>query len=246
MRYFIYFSFNGKLYHGWQKQKNSITIQEKIEESLSVLLKDKIEVIGAGRTDAGVHAKQMYAHFDCDLDFEIQNLIFRANKFLDNDIVIHDVFKVKDEANSRFDAISRTYQYHIIIKKDPFRKNAYLFHKELDIEAMNQACQHILGVHDFTSFSKVNTQTYTNTCKVYYAKWKVFSNELIFTIEANRFLRNMVRAIVGTLIDVGVGKLLSKDLVKIIDAKDRCQSGTSVPAKGLFLYKVKYLDNLKI
>ena len=111
---------------------------------------------------------------------------------------------------------------------------------------MNQACQHILGVHDFTSFSKVNTQTYTNTCEVYYAKWKIFKNELIFTIEANRFLRNMVRAIVGTMIDVGVGKLLSEDLVKIIDAKDRCKSGTSVPAKGLFLYKVKYTDNLKI
>ncbi len=246
MRFFIELSYLGTNYHGWQEQPNVKTIQGQVNKVLSNILNVNIEVIGAGRTDAGVHAKQMYAHFDCDLDFEIQNLIFRANKFLDNDIVIHDVFKVKDEANSRFDAISRTYQYHIIIKKDPFRNNAYLFHKELDLKAMNQACQHILGVHDFTSFSKVNTQTYTNTCEVYYAKWKIFKNELIFTIEANRFLRNMVRAIVGTMIDVGVGKLLSEDLVKIIDAKDRCKAGTSVPAKGLFLYKVKYTDNLKI
>ena len=246
MRFFIELAYNGTNYHGWQTQPNAKTVQAEVNKVLSTILNVNIEVIGAGRTDAGVHARQMFAHFDCDIDFGIRNLIFRLNSFLDSDIVILDIFKVKEKANSRFDAISRTYKYHIIRKKDPFIKTAYLFQKDLDVEAMNKACQHMLGTHDFTSFSKSNTHTFTNNCNVMLASWEIVNNELIFTIKGNRFLRNMVRAIVGTLIDVGVGKIISDDLVEIIAARDRSRSGTSVPAEGLFLFEVKYPDQIKI
>jgi len=246
MRFFIELSYQGTSYHGWQEQPNANSVQAEINKALSIILNSNIEVMGAGRTDTGVHAKQMFAHFDFDFDFEIQDLIFKLNRFLPSDIAIHDMFKVKEDINCRFEAISRTYQYHIIQKKDPFNKTAYLLQKDLDMEAMNQACQYIIGKQDFTSFSKVNTQTFTNNCNVIFAKWEGVNSEIIFTITADRFLRNMVRAIVGTLIDVGIGKIASDDVAKIIAANDRCQSGISVPAHALFLIEVKYPNEIRV
>ena len=246
MRFFIELSYKGTNYHGWQVQPNANTVQAEINKALSLILNAKIEVSGAGRTDAGVHAKQMFAHFDCDIDFDIQNLMFKLNSFLASDIAIKDIFKVKEDANCRFDALSRTYQYHIIQKKDPFNKTAYFLQNDLDIKAMNEACKYIIGKQDFTSFSKVNTQTFTNNCDVMFAQWEVVNTNLIFTIKADRFLRNMVRAIVGTLLDVGFGKIIAADVTKIIAAKDRSKSGVSVPAHALFLIEVKYLNKIRI
>jgi tRNA pseudouridine38-40 synthase len=245
MRFFIELSYKGTNYHGWQEQPNANTVQAEINRALSTILNTNIEVIGAGRTDTGVHANQMFAHFDCDIDFDIQNLMFKLNSFLASDIAIKDIFKVKEDANCRFDALSRTYQYHIIQKKDPFNKTAYFLQNDLDIKAMNEACKYIIGKQDFTSFSKVNTQTFTNNCDVMFAQWEVVNTNLIFTIKADRFLRNMVRAIVGTLLDVGFGKIIAADLAKIIAAKDRSKSGVSVPAHALFLTEVKYPNKIR-
>ena len=245
MRFFIELSYKGTNYHGWQEQPNANTVQAEINRALSTILNTNIEVIGAGRTDTGVHANQMFAHFDCDIDFDIQNLMFKLNSFLPSDIAIKDIFKVKEDANCRFDALSRTYQYHIIQKKDPFNKTAYFLQNDLDIKAMNEACKYIIGKQDFTSFSKVNTQTFTNNCDVMFAKWELVNNKLIFTIKADRFLRNMVRAIVGTLLDVGFGKIIAADVAKIIAAKDRSKSGVSVPAHALFLTEVKYPNKIR-
>ena len=245
MRFFIELSYKGTNYHGWQEQPNAKTVQAEINRALSTILNTNFEVIGAGRTDTGVHANQMFAHFDCDIDFDIQNLMFKLNSFLPSDIAIKDIFKVKEDANCRFDALSRTYQYHIIQKKDPFNKTAYFLQNDLDIKAMNEACKYIIGKQDFTSFSKVNTQTFTNNCDVMFAKWELVNNKLTFTIKADRFLRNMVRAIVGTLLDVGFGKIIAADLAKIIAAKDRSKSGVSVPAHALFLTEVKYPNKIR-
>ena len=245
MRFFIELSYKGTNYHGWQEQPNANTVEAEINRALSTILNTNIEVIGAGRTDTGVHANQMFAHFDCDIDFDIQNLMFKLNSFLASDIAIKDIFKVKEDANCRFDALSRTYQYHIIQKKDPFNKTAYFLQNDLDIKAMNEACKYIIGKQDFTSFSKVNTQTFTNNCDVMFAQWEVVNTNLIFTIKADRFLRNMVRAIVGTLLDVGFGKIIAPDVAKIIAAKDRSKSGVSVPAHALFLTEVKYPNKIR-
>ena len=245
MRFFIELSYKGTNYHGWQEQPNANTVQAEINRALSTILNTNIEVIGAGRTDTGVHANQMFAHFDCDIDFDIQNLMFKLNSFLASDIAIKDIFKVKEDANCRFDALSRTYQYHIIQKKDPFNKTAYFLQNDLDIKAMNEACKYIIGKQDFTSFSKVNTQTFTNNCDVMFAQWEVVNTNLIFTIKADRFLRNMVRAIVGTLLDVGFGKIIAADVAKIIAAKDRSKSGVSVPAHALFITEVKYPNKIR-
>ena len=245
MRFFIELSYKGTNYHGWQEQPNAKTVQAEINRALSTILNTNIEVIGAGRTDTGVHANQMFAHFDCDIDFDIQNLMFKLNSFLASDIAIKDIFKVKEDANCRFDALSRTYQYHIIQKKDPFNKTAYFLQNDLDIKAMNEACKYIIGKQDFTSFSKVNTQTFTNNCDVMFAQWEVVNTNLIFTIKADRFLRNMVRAIVGTLLDVGFGKIIAADVAKIIAAKDRSKSGVSVPAHALFITEVKYPNKIR-
>ena len=245
MRFFIELSYKGTNYHGWQEQPNAKTVQAEINRALSTILNTNIEVIGAGRTDTGVHANQMFAHFDCDIDFDIQNLMFKLNSFLASDIAIKDIFKVKEDANCRFDALSRTYQYHIIQKKDPFNKTAYFLQNDLDIIAMNEACQYIIGKQDFTSFSKVNTQTFTNNCDVMFAQWEVVNTNLIFTIKSDRFLRNMVRAIVGTLLDVGFGKIIAADVAKIIAAKDRSKSGISVPAHALFLTEFKYPNKIR-
>jgi tRNA pseudouridine38-40 synthase len=246
MRFFIKFSYDGTNYHGWQIQPNANSVQEEINIALSTILNTNIKVVGAGRTDAGVHADQMYAHFDFDAEIRFLELTNRLNSFLSDNIAVNEIFRVCDKANSRFDALSRTYRYKIIKTKSPFHRHAYLFKKDLNLDMMNSACLFLLGKRDFTSFSKVKTQTYTNDCTVIDAKWEEINNEIVFTIKADRFLRNMVRAIVGTLIEVGVGKIKPDNIVKIINAKDRCRSGFSVPAHALSLIKVTYPENIKI
>lgn len=240
MRFFIELSYKGTNYHGWQVQPNANSVQAEINKALSTILNAKIEVVGAGRTDAGVHAKQMFAHFDCDVEIEVLKIIEKLNRFLPSDIAIHTIFQVANDSSARFDAISRTYHYHIIQKKNPFQENTYFLHKKLDVDAMNLACKYILGKQDFTSFSKLNTQTFTNNCNVMIANWDWKGDKLIFTIKADRFLRNMVRAIVGTLLNVGMGKTTAEQVKEIIAKKDRCQAGTSVPACALFLSNIEY------
>jgi len=240
MRFFIELSYKGTNYHGWQMQPNANSVQAEINNALSTLLNTKIEVIGAGRTDTGVHAKQMFAHFDCQQHLDGLNLVSRLNGFLPKDITIHNINAVADDANCRFDALSRTYHYHIIQQKNPFNTTAYLLYKNLDVDTMNLACKYLLGKQDFTSFSKVNTQTFTNNCNVMLANWEQKEGELIFTIKADRFLRNMVRAIVGTLLAVGEGKIKPEQVKEIIAKKDRGEAGTSVPAHALFLSNIEY------
>ena len=244
MRFFIELSFNGSNLHGWQIQPNANTIQAELNKALSAILNNVISVVGAGRTDAGVHAKQMFAHFDFEGDLETEILLTKLNGVLPNNISIHQIFKVDDNAHARFDAISRTYQYYIINKKNPFNKNVYLHYKTLNIDAMNLACKYLLGKQDFTSFSKLHTQTHTNNCDVMIANWKQQENELIFTIKADRFLRNMVRAIVGTLLEVGEGKIIAEKIKEIIAKKDRSEAGISVPAHALFITKIEYPERL--
>tara|TARA_B100001741_G_scaffold257459_1_gene220444 strand:- start:816 stop:1562 length:747 start_codon:yes stop_codon:yes gene_type:complete len=246
VRYFIYFSFNGKHYHGWQKQKNSLTVQEKIEESLSVLLKDKILVTGAGRTDAGVHAKQMVAHFDFNEHFENSNkLVFKLNQFLSNDISVKSLKSVKNNAHARFDAISRTYEYHISRDKDVFSEEySYHLNYSLNKKKINEAIKIIINNKDFKCFTKSKTNVTNYICNIIDSKWMEFDKKYVFKITANRFLRNMVRSIVGTLIDVGLEKTSIDDFIEIIMSKNRSMAGYSVPAKGLFLTKISYPEEI--
>ena len=244
MRFFLEISYKGDKYHGWQVQPNANTVQAEINNALSTVLNKNVKIVGAGRTDSGVHAKQMFAHFDFENKFSLENLPTKLNSFLPNDIAIHSVFKVKNDANCRFDALSRTYHYHISYKKNPFFLSSYLLHKRLDVFLMNSACTYLIGSKDFTSFSKVNTQTFTNNCNIMFAKWEENKDGLMFSIKANRFLRNMVRAIVGTLIDVGKGKIKPDCVKTIIEAKSRCKAGNSVPAHALFLVNIEYQNEL--
>ncbi len=242
-RYFIELAYNGKNYHGWQSQPNSITIQEVIEKCLSLQLREKIEIVGAGRTDTGVHAKFYVAHFDCNIDNldSDNNYIYKINNFLPKDIAIFKIYKVKNDAHTRFDAKSRTYEYHITTKKDPFNNDfAVEYYDSLNIEAMNKAAELLYNYTDFTSFSKLHTDTMTNNCDVSLAKWEIINDKLIFTIKADRFLRNMVRAIVGTLLEIGKGRMTLDDFKTIIELKDRKKAGTSAPAKGLYLVDIEY------
>ncbi len=240
MRFFVEFSYKGTAYHGWQIQPNANTVQAELNKALSILLNIPVEVSGAGRTDAGVHAKQMFAHFDIEKNFDIEKLVFKLNSFLPDDIAVSDIVKVDDDTHCRFAATSRTYQYHISKQKDPFNSQAYFYYKKLDVNAMNTACKYLLGKQDFTSFSKVHTQTFTNNCEVMLARWDDNGSELVFTIKADRFLRNMVRAIVGTLLAVGEGKISADSIIGIIANKDRSSAGVSVPAQGLFLIEIEY------
>lgn len=245
MRYFLEFSYNGKNYHGWQIQPNGITVQEMLEKALSTLLRKEIKVIGAGRTDTGVHAKQMYAHFDVDESLDVLVLQKKLNSFLPADIAVHDLFLVDDEAHTRFDAIERTYEYWITARKNPFLTDAaYYLKYDLDVEAMNDAAKLLFEFKDFQCFSKSNTDVKTYFCDVKEAYWKYDGEKLVFTVTADRFLRNMVRAIVGTLLDVGKGKISKDDVKKIIESKNRSKAGVSVPAHGLYLVKVKYPSSI--
>ena len=241
MRYFIELSYNGKNYYGWQIQPNAISIQEKISDALSVVLQEKIEVVGAGRTDTGVHASQMFAHFDTDATLE-GNYVHKLNSVLPHDIVVQALFLVANEKHARFDAQSRSYEYKIWLGRNPFLLDfSWQIHSQnLNVNLMNKAASLLLEYEDFQCFSKVKTEVYTFNCTITKAIWKQNKNELTFYISANRFLRNMVRAIVGTLVDVGLGKTSIDDFRKIIESKNRSNAGLSVPAKGLFLTHIKY------
>jgi len=242
-RYFIYLSYKGTHYHGWQIQPNSITVQEVLNRCLSTLLKEEIYCIGAGRTDTGVHASCFYAHFDSqrvELEKEIQ-FLYKLNCILPKDIAVHDLISVAPEAHARFDAISRTYLYRISQAKNPFNLEYTMQHtKSLDINKMRTASDILKEYIDFTSFSKLHTDVKTNNCKISQAIWEVHGSELHFLITADRFLRNMVRSIVGTLIEVGSGKIPPNEIRHIIEKKDRKEAGTSVDASGLHLIKIEY------
>jgi tRNA pseudouridine38-40 synthase len=241
LRYFIKLAYNGTQYHGWQYQPNAASVQETMNKAFSVILNSEINLMGAGRTDTGVHAKEMYAHFDLETPFDIPNVIHKLNSFLPKDIVIYDVFPVDDEAHTRFDATKRTYEYHINTFKDAFlQEQSWYFHQKLDLDLMNEAAKSLLNHTDFQSFSKVNTDVNTFDCSIFEAYWKQENGKLIFTISANRFLRNMVRSIVGTLINIGLHKITLDDFESIIESKNRDKAGFSVPAHGLYLTKIEY------
>ena len=276
MRYFIYLSYDGACYHGWQIQPNGISVQEVLNKALSTLLRTPVEVTGAGRTDAGVNASLMVAHFDTTQTVD-DNLRYRLNKFVPADIAIHKIVPVKDDAHARFSATSRTYHYYIITEKSPFEPYAYRFPQPLDFDKMNEAAATLFDYTDFTSFSKLHTDVKTNNCRIMYARWEQVADPLClasmlsterpaprmalpiegempsgqrgavkwqFTITADRFLRNMVRAIVGTLLDVGRGVLSIEQFREIIEKKDRCSAGTSVPGNALFLADITYPEDV--
>ncbi|AXG72291.1 tRNA pseudouridine synthase A [Kordia sp. SMS9] len=241
MRYFIELSYNGENYHGWQNQPNAISVQEVIEKALSVLLRSEISIVGAGRTDAGVHAKQMYAHFDTEIAFHATELTFKLNSFLPKDVAIQEIHQVHKDAHARFDATGRTYEYWIVTQKNPFHnQSAHFVFKPLNVPLMNEAAKELFKYNDFKCFSKTHTDVKTYICKIEKAVWEQKNELLVFTIRADRFLRNMVRAIVGTLLDVGLGKLSISEFKQIIASRDRNNAGTSVPGKALYLTAVTY------
>ncbi|TJY37264.1 tRNA pseudouridine(38-40) synthase TruA [Pontimicrobium aquaticum] len=245
MRYFIELSYNGKAYHGWQNQPNAVSVQEVLEKALSTLLREPINIVGAGRTDAGVHAKQMFAHFDTNSGFSQENFMYKLNSFLPKDIAIHTIFEVPKEAHARFDALSRSYIYRISLTKNVFDYNySYNFNLPLDIEAMNEACKVLLEYENFKCFSRSNTDVKTYNCDIMEAKWEENNNTLTFSITANRFLRNMVRAIAGTMIDVGLGKINIAQFHDIIKSKDRTKAGASVPGHALYLTNIEYPNHI--
>lgn len=242
MRYFIKLSFNGKNYHGWQVQENAHAVQAELDQALSVLLKEQINTTGCGRTDTGVHAKVFYVHFDTVASLEKkEDFIHHLNCMLPHDIAIHDLIQVADDAHARFDAVSRTYEYFLYHEKDPFLKeSAYFFPYQSDLEKMNHACSILKEYDDFSCFSKTRTQVKTNICKIKDANWRKENSQTIFRISADRFLRNMVRAIVGTMLEIGEHKITEQDFRNIIEGKSRSEAGFSVPAQGLYLVDVKY------
>lgn len=241
MRYFIQLAYNGSPFFGWQIQPNLTTVQGVIENALHLLLREEISVTGCGRTDTGVHAKQFFAHFETEQNIDSQNLTDKLNNFLPKEIAIEQIFSVANDMHARFSAISRTYKYYISTSKEPFNFHfSFRVYQKLDIEKMNQAADLLLHTEDFTSFSKLHTQVNNNICHVSEARWQNENAQLVFTITADRFLRNMVRAIVGTLLEVGKGKLTPLEFQQIINQKDRGKAGTSVPAHALFLENVRY------
>jgi tRNA pseudouridine38-40 synthase len=247
-RYFIKLAYNGRNYHGWQSQQNAHSVQDELEKCLSFKLRENIKISGCGRTDTGVHAREYFAHFDSITHFDEKtksDFINRLNIFLPSDIVVYDLYHVKNEANARFDALSRTYKYYISRKKNPFKNDTSLYvYGYLDLDAMTKATNLLFEYSDFTSFSKLHSQTNNNLCNILEAKWIDSDSMLVFEITANRFLRNMVRAITGTLLEVGQGKLSLDGFKNVIEARNRERAGFSVPAHALFLEKVIYPDDL--
>ena len=242
-RYFIELSYNGATFFGWQSQPKQLSVQEEIENAFTKLNSNTpIAVVGCGRTDSGVHANHYVLHVDLEKVLDLNQLIFKLNRILPDSIVIHSVKEVSSDFHARFHATSRTYRYFINSKKDPFKQGlSWNFQQKLDLDAMNKACDLLLGTKDFTSFSKVNTDTKTNICTIYKANWiEVDSSNFYFEITADRFLRNMVRATVGTLLEVGQGRISPENLLDILEEKDRGAAAISVPAHGLFLWKVAY------
>ncbi len=245
-RYFVRLSYKGSEFHGWQIQPNAVTVQEILQKSFSLLLRENIALTGAGRTDSGVHAVNYIAHFDTETKIDnIKQLIYKLNSFLNQDIAIHDIFPVRKDMHARFSAISRTYEYRIHQNKNPFLNDvSYYIFEKLDFSAMNSAAKLLFDYSDFTSFSKLHTDTKTNLCKIHRAEWIERNEQHVFIIEADRFLRNMVRAITGTLLDVGRHKINIDDFEDIIKIKNRSSAGVSVPARGLFLTRITYPEDL--
>ena len=246
MRYFIQFSYDGTAYHGWQVQPNADTVQIRLDTALTILLRRPVRTIGAGRTDTGVHARMMVAHFDSVEEINAPDLCRRLTRMLPPDIAVQQIVPVEGKPNARFDAIRRTYHYDIIQCKDPFRRHfATRIHYTLDFDRMNKAAEELLGEHDFTSFCKRGTDTPTNLCTVFEARWIPMGEGMWrFRISANRFLRNMVRAVVGTLFAVGNGRISLEEFREILVAADRCMAGESAPAKGLSLVEVAYPEEI--
>lgn len=248
LRYFIELSYKGTNYHGWQYQPNAISVQELINNAMSTVFRTTIDILGAGRTDSGVHAAQMFAHVDLETEFNVEEVLYKLNSLLPTDIVIHKILKVKNEAHARFDATSRSYEYRIYKGRNPFLTETtwQLINKKLNVAKMNEAANILLTYTNFQCFSRSNTDVKTYNCIITNAQWIEDDNFLIFHISADRFLRNMVRAVVGTLIEVGEGKRTIEDFKKIIESKNRSNAGPSAPAQGLFLTKVAYPKTLFI
>lgn len=243
MRFFIRLSFDGTDFHGWQIQDNAHSVQQQLADCLAVVLQSNISLTGCGRTDAGVHAKEFYAHFDLNqaIGLETSHIIHKLNGMLPPTIAVQELFSVKHDAHARFDARSRSYQYVITKVKDPFRPmQSYHLNSKLDLHEMNKACQLLLGEQDFACFCKANADNFTTICTVTKADWTAMDDHILFNITANRFLRNMVRAIVGTMLDIGSGKIKPEELSTIIRSKNRSSAGRSVPAHGLYLTNVEY------
>ena len=243
-RYFIELAYLGTAYHGWQTQPNAIGVQQKIDEALSTYFRENVETLGCGRTDTGVHASQFYAHFDLQAPFSVeqeQKFLKAVNSLLPYDIAIHHIHSVAPEAHARFDAVRRSYAYHIHFQKDPFKtQTSWLIREVLDIDAMNTAASYILEYDDFGCFCKANADNFTNICQVSRSEWEQHESGITYHVTANRFLRNMVRAIVGTLVDIGKGKMSPEHIKEIIESGSRSNAGPSVPACGLFLTEVYY------
>ena len=246
-RYFIYLAYDGTNYHGWQVQPNGASVQETLTRGLRTFLRDDaLEVTGAGRTDAGVHARLMVAHFDSACLLDVETVTDKLNRILPPDISVYRVRRVRPDAHARFDATYRTYKYYITTRKDPFnRAYSWRIFQPLDFERMNEAAKTLFDYIDFTSFSKLHTDVKTNNCRIMQAHWEqTGADEWVFTIQADRFLRNMVRAVVGTLVEVGRGKLSVEGFRRVIEEKNRCSAGTSVPGNALFLVDIGYPDSL--
>ena len=249
MRYFLRFAYDGTAFHGSQRQPNGVTVQETMEQALALIFREEIQLTFAGRTDAGVHAHEMYAHFDIgdeEMRREGERLVFRLNGILPDSIAIFDIYPVKENAHARFDAVRRTYEYHIIDHKDPFLcKQATRVRPGLDFAAMNESAKLLIGKQDFASFCRTNTDVKTTICDLKQAEWKELDNgHAVFTISADRFLRNMVRAVVGTLFEVGRGKMTKEQFAEVITQHNRCAAGDSAPAEGLFLTHIEYPEEI--
>ena len=241
LRYFIRFSYNGTHYHGWQYQPNAISVQETMNKAMSTILGATIDLVGAGRTDTGVHAKEMFAHFDTQNEIDTNAIVHKLNSFLPKDIAVFDLIAVHDDAHARFDAKQRTYHYFINQTKDVFAQDlSWHYQQKLDIDLMNEAAALLLDHKDFECFSKSNTEVNTYNCAITEAFWTQHNNQLVFKISADRFLRNMVRAIVGTLVNVGLHKTSLEDFSQILASKNRSEAGFSVPAHGLYLTNIVY------
>ncbi len=241
MRYFFEITYNGKNYHGWQSQQNAVGIQQVVEEALSKILREKVSITGSGRTDAGVHCVQQFFHVDIIRPIEPDALVQRMNTLLKRDIAIRSIRRVRPDASARYDARLRTYEYHITRMKDPLKEGlAFYYYKPLNLSTLKKASALLTGTHDFECFSKVKTDVDHFICDVTKARWHQEGHLLVFTIAANRFLRGMVRAVVGTLLDVGSGKITLDEFRHILKSKDRQKAGMNVPAEGLYLMSVAY------
>lgn len=249
MRYFLRFAYDGTAFHGSQRQPNGVTVQETMEQALALIFREEVQLTFAGRTDAGVHAREMYAHFDIGdeaMKKERERLVFRLNGILPDSIAIFDIYPVKENAHARFDAVRRTYEYHIIDHKDPFLcKQATRVRPGLDFATMNESAKLLIGKQDFASFCRTNTDVKTTICDLKQAEWKELDNgHAVFTISADRFLRNMVRAVVGTLFEIGRSKMTKEQFAEVITQHNRCAAGDSAPAEGLFLTHIEYPEEI--